>query len=574
MFSPRVFAVDCGAGHVSCGIVNKNKAGRLTLEHFAFESFNPDPSIENEWSGFVGQALADLLRTHKHAGPTSLSLPGHQTLGKFIKTPSVDKSKREKIFAFEAQQNIPYPLSEVVWDHLTVADDGLDMEIMLGAAKLDIVEETCGVLQQLGLIPEAVTPSSVAVLNCYRYNYDDVPENNLIVDIGAHSTHLIFVDSKRFFIRTLPMGGNTITQGLAEEIKQDFSHSESLKVQILSGASDLPESSPSRQAVAKAVQSFVGRLQLEITRSTVNYRRQSGSEQPATLFLTGGGSLIADLPQQLNERVKLPVERLDPLRKVAVSGKAASAAERAALLPGIIGLAIAAHAVPDDTVILTPPSIRKALNFRRRQPWLIAAAALFALAFVPPVVQYKRLHDSLTRENQRLDSAILPLQTVNNRNEANLSRIESARLQIDGIRSLAESKANWINFFTDLQERLAQVGDVWLDELRVQRDTETAAAAPVFSGFGGDDDDYFETPAGGQSEARQLIRLRLSGRLLDINNPTSRVSQDSFARVNSLLESFVGSQFISALESERFNADQPGILQFTFTLVVDPNRPL
>lgn len=214
MFSPRVFAVDCGAGHVSCGIVNKDKSGRLSLEHFAFESFNPDPTIENEWSGFLSQALTDLLRTQKHSGPVSISLPGHQTLSKFIKTPSVDKSKREKIFAFEAQQNIPYPLHEVVWDHLTVADDGLDLEVMLGAAKTEIVDETCDVMRHLGLTPEAVTPSSVATLNCFRYNYDDLEGNNLVVDIGAHSTHLIFVDSKRFFIRTLPMGGNTITQTL------------------------------------------------------------------------------------------------------------------------------------------------------------------------------------------------------------------------------------------------------------------------------------------------------------------------------------------------------------------------
>jgi type IV pilus assembly protein PilM len=74
--------------------------------------------------------------------------------------------------------------------------------------------------------------------------------------------------------------------------------------------------------------------------------------------------------------------------------------------------------------------------------------------------------------------------------------------------------------------------------------------------------------------AAPVLRLQLSGRLLDTANPLSRVSGESFERVKSLLKSFGESQFISSVEKEKFNPTQPGILSFDFILVVDPKKPL
>ncbi len=566
MSSPRVLAVDCGAGHVACGLLQSDKSGRLSLERFAIETFNPDAALEGKWSQLLTQSLSELVHREKFSGAALIGLPGHHTLSKFIKTPAVDKSKRDKIFQFEAQQNIPYPLNEVVWDHLTVADDGLDLEVMLGAAKLDVVENACAAVGESGLAVEGASSSSVALLRCFRYNYPEITDSVLVVDIGARSTNLLFVENERFFIRTIPLAGNTITQSIAEEIKQDFAHSESLKVQVLSGTSELPASSPARAAVANAVQSFIGRLQLEITRSTVNYRRQSGAEQPVSVFLSGGGSLIEDVVSLLSDRLKMPVDRLDPLRNVDVSAAASEARDCQVVLAGMIGLAVP-PAKGEDRFSLLPPSIGSKLAFRRRQPMLVAAAVLTALIFIPPLVQSQRLLAAYKGEAQAYEAATIPLQNKQAASEQNREQIEQSRKQVEAIRSLVESKANWINFLTDLQDRLTRVGDVWLDQLKVQRPTTNGAASsnPVFG-----------QPASGSAAptAPDVIRLQVSGRLLDINNPVSKVSQDSYERVKALLESFVDSRFIQAIESESFNADQPGILRFDFILVVDPQRPL
>ena len=570
MSSSRVFAVDSGAGHVASGVFTADKGGRLTLEQFALESFNPDSTLEEQWNQAVSQSIAPALKREKMAGAATVSLPGHLTLTKFVKTPAVEKGKRDKIIQFEAQQNIPYPLEEVVWDKQIVSDDGLDLEVLLGAVKLDVAEGLCAALEQAGASVEVIAPSALALFRAFKYNYPDAADSVLVLNIGARSTHLLFIDKQRFFVRTIVLAGNTVTQAIAEEIKQDFTHAESIKLQVLGGQSDLPETSPSRLAVTNAVQAFTSRLQLEITRSTVNYRRQYGAEQPACVYVAGGGSLIPDFPATLADKIKIPVERFDPLRKVEISSNASSAKAYSAVLADLVGLATRLTNTAEAPFNLLPPSIGQAIAFRREQPFYVAAAALVVVALAVPILYYHDVVSTARAAEQDLEVTLTPLRSLKSANDANLEKIAEAGKQITGIQGVAESKSNWINFFTDVQNRLVKVEDVWLDKLQVLRPPtaeELAAEAAAAAS---------SSPDGTPTAAPTVppLRLSLSGHLLDRKNPDQKVSQESFARVKDLLKSIGESQFISAVENETFNSDQPGILSFEFILVVNPKKPL
>jgi type IV pilus assembly protein PilM len=602
MASPRVLAVDCGAGHIACGQISRDKSGRLTLDKFAFDAFNPDVALENDWSAMISQALSETAQREKFTGEVALGLPGHHTLAKFLKTPSVAADKRDKIVAFEAQQNIPYPLNEVVWDYQVVSEQGLDLELMLAAIKSDVLAGMCGAVSDAGLSVTSSHPSSLAVLDCFRYNYPEVTGTVLLVDIGARSTNLIFVDPARYSVSTIALAGNSVTQAIAEELKHDFTHCETIKLQVLSGSSDLADTSPARVAVRNAAASFIGKLHLELTRRIVNHRRQSGAEQPAAIYLTGGGSLLAELPTQLGEKLKIPAQRLDALRQVQVAGSAQAATPYSALLAGLVGLAV----LPPKGVrplSLLPAATASRLNFNKRQPIILAAVALGALALFPPTLQAFRANIAAKDHEQAVLSVAQPLENQKRKIQSNQEQLENARKEVEAIQSLAASKYNWINFFTDLQERLVKVEDVWLEKLSVQRATlggEIAAeTSPVFSPQGGPPPGILGgpggpggppvgfaggpgfTPGGGAApapaateETKPIIRLQLSGRLLDRKNPLSKVSEDSYQRVKSLLKSFEESDFIEKVESERFDPNTPGILRFDFVLVVDPARPL
>jgi type IV pilus assembly protein PilM len=566
MSTPRVLAVDSGAGHVACGVFASAKAGRLTLEQFALESFNPDAALEAQWSEFVSQSLETVSGRAKLSGPATLSVPGHLTLTKFIKTPAVDKTKREKVIQFEAQQNIPYPLKEVVWDHLAVSDDGLDLEVMLAAVKLDVMEDYCRSVSSVGFSVDSVSPSPLALYRAFKYNYPEVNGSVLVVNIGARSTNLLFIDGAKFFVRTINLAGNSVTQSIADEVKQDFAQAESLKLQVLGGRSDLPEASPARAAVLTASHAFAGRLHLEITRSTVNYRRTSGAEQPAAIYITGGGSLVPDLVPTLAEKLKSRVERFDPLRNVDVAPAAASARDFSAVLADLVGLATRAIDKAEPAFTLLPPAITKARAFRKQQPVYLAAAAVVVVALALPILHFQQRANVALKQSSILDTEISPLRALRDENVNNLQKIETIKKEVAAIQGLVETKSNWINFFTDLQERLVKVEDVWLEKLQVLRPAAgDLTALPVGGAPAADPDAPKVVP---------VLRLNLSGRLLDKNNPVSKVSQDSYSRVKSLLASFANSQFISAVESERFDSNQPGILRFDFTLVVNPQKPL
>jgi len=162
----------------------------------------------------------------------------------------------------------------------------------------------------------------------------------------------------------------------------------------------------------------------------------------------------------------------------------------------------------------------------------------------------------------------MPLRSLQTRNSDNLAKIEDARKQIAALQGAVETKSNWIDFFSDLQTRLVKIEDVWLDRLQVVRPApgDTAAGEPAAA-----------PPAGGSAPARPAgapLKLTLSGRLLDVANPQSKVSPEARERVKQLLASFAGSQFIASVENEKFDNSQNGLLRFDFTLVINPKKPL
>ena len=580
MRAPRVLAVDIGAGHVACGVFAVGASGRLVLQQFALEPHSSDPSHESRWAVEIAQSLGAIAARRKLSGAAALAVPGHLALTKFIKTPSVAKEKRVKIVSFEAAENIPYPLEEVVWDYMVVADDGFDLEVMLTAVKFDAMQALCSSADAAGFPAERAVPASLALCRAFRYNYPQVLDSVIVVNIGARSTHLLFLEGDRFYVRTLALAGNAVTQAIAEDLRIDFASAEILKVQVLSGKSDLPAASPSRAAVHRATASFVTRLHLEITRSTVNHRRYSGGGAATAVYLTGGGSLIDDLPAGLAEKLRLPVERYAALKNVDVSADArASGAEgSAAMLADLVGLATQLVKPDEASASLLPPVLTAALAFRKRQPWLLAAAALVVLALVPPIVYFHGVTTAIQERTAEVDGQLMPLRALSIRNTENLRQTEEATKQITALRGAYETKANWINFLADLQERLVKVEDVWLDKIQVVRPPapEPGAVAEVQP----PPDGATPPPAGAapasvpEPPKGPPLRLTLSGRLLDVTNPQSKVSPESLQRVKQLLASFTGSQFIGAVENERFDNNQNGLLRFDFTLVINPKKTL
>lgn len=559
MHSSRHFVIDAGAGHLAGGVFSSGAGGKLLLEEFALETRSSDPSLEPGWMERTAQALASVATRKKLRGPAVLAVPGHLTLTKFVKTPAVPGSKRRQVIRFEAAQAIPYPLDAVAWDHLIVADGAQDIELMLTAVKLDVMENLCAAAESAGFPVKRAAASCLALYRAFGVNYPGVQVPVLVVDIGARSTNLVLVaPGGRFFARTFSLAGNAITAAVAEELHLDFARAESLKLHVLAEPPGLGENSLAPEAVQRAVANFSGRLQLEIVRTIGNFSLRTGAVKPMAIYLTGGGSLVTGLAGVLAEKFQLPVEWYDPLRNVELSDRARESGAAAAthLLANLIGLAVPDTANSGEESGLLPPVVRAARAFRRRQPYLAGAATLLALALLAPLGHFHRRATVDAGRTRELLAQVETLRARAGHNTALLGKVTALQKEITALRGVAAAKSNWINFLADLQDRLGQVDDVWLEQLAV-------VPPPVAS-----------APVAGRDFSPPPLQLRLSGRLLDASSPVAKASPASYARVKTLLAGFARSPFVAAIEHERFDQTQPGLLRFDFTLVVNPSHPL
>jgi hypothetical protein len=308
--------------------------------------------------------------------------------------------------------------------------------------------------------------------------------------------------------------------------------------------------------VQRASAHFSVRLAQEIARSLAHARRQMPGESPTALWLTGGGAQLEALPAALAAKLRLPVERYDPLARVELGAEAEDARAAAASLAVLVGLAVPVSPAERDADLL-PPALRESLAFRRRRPWFAAAAMLAAAALLPPIVHYHRVATRAAAQVAVLDARMRPMRSLQGRIAGDLERLESINTEIAALRRTAEARTSWLTFLADLQARLATIEDVWLERLVVVPPPATSAPAPD------------GTPAGPAP-----LKLTVSGRLIDAVQPGSKAGADDYARVRRLLESFAHARFVASVADERFDHSEPGILRFDVTLVIDPAHSL
>jgi type IV pilus assembly protein PilM len=159
----RVVAMDCGASRLALAVFSARPDGSLVLEDSAFFPQAAGDGVGTAWIRGAVEALQSPGIAHRFAGPLFISPPSHESLVKFLKVPQVDDAKRAKVIQFEAQQNIPSPLNEVVWSSEPVFDDVHEFVIALVAAKRELMEELCGSVRRAGAMPARIEPSSLAL---------------------------------------------------------------------------------------------------------------------------------------------------------------------------------------------------------------------------------------------------------------------------------------------------------------------------------------------------------------------------------------------------------------------------
>ena len=479
-----MLCIDIGSSSIKAAEFSYTPNGEMLMERFAFEEFStPDSSLQNI---VESNARVDLLEAlHKvltvnnfYSKKVCLSLSGHDAYIRFVKVPAIvtDEKKIRQIIEFEAKSAIPYDMSEVVWDSqlLKSADDSGEIEAMLVIVKSDEIEEITSLIESVGKQVQFVEVSPTACYNAARLNGVGDTDCELILNIGDRCSSLLFVDSGRLFVRIIPIAGHAITLQISKEFGISYKEAEEMKRRhgfvALGGAYEEPDSEVAA-TVSKIVRNVMTRLHGEISRSINVYRSQQKGRMPEKLYLSGGCSVMGYTPRFFSEKLKMPVEYLNPFKNIALGPEVdkEKLADIAHMFSEPIGLALRNMTTCPVEISLMPHSLQKSIEFKAKTPFFYASAATLLLCLL---VTFFSLSKQAVMANAKKEIAVEQLKKT----ESKVKLLKSAESDFSGVKASYDEAVNLLNERIRWPELINEVqailpNDVWITNFSLSRST-------------------------------------------------------------------------------------------------------
>ena len=341
----------------------------------------------------------------------AISVPGQSGLARFVKLPPVEEKKVLDIVKFEAKQQIPFPLEEVVWDYQKLSDKvevvggfAMETEIGLFAMKRDIINRYLGHYNGVKTEVHVVQMAPLGLTNYATYELlkkrgsDTPPEEAeadlppgkkkrcvVILDIGTDASNLIITDgAKIIWQRPVPLGGSNFTRVLTKEMKLTFAKAEHLK----RNAAKSPDLAQILKSLRPVLTDFVGEVQRSLGYFTNTHR------DAHVAYLVGLGSAfkLPGLQKYLAEKLSLEVRKPSTIDGIAGDAVLNDPVfqENVLTFPVAYGLALqglsALQLSQDDKkkyallrTNLLPQEIHTERLIRAKKPWAAASAACLLL---------------------------------------------------------------------------------------------------------------------------------------------------------------------------------------------------
>jgi len=505
MLSSKSFlCLDFGAGSVKAAEFEVNQAGGLSLKQYGIKALGVEGSQDSKREKVVLAAVQELLTSRGiTARQANVCAPGFQVFSKFVKLPPVDTSKVTQIIQYEAQQNVPYPLEETVWDYQIMgANAAGEMEVLLVAIKADVVEGLFRTTDGAGLKTQLVDASPAALCNAFRYNYGDLDGCTMLLDIGAKTSNLLFFEKGKVFARSINIGANSITQDFVAEAKIPFAKAEELKVNegfvSLGGAYEEPEN-PHQAAISKIARQVMTRLHIQVNQTIQFYRGQQGGSAPQRLFLAGGASIMPYTAQFFAEKLNVGVEYFNPFRNVQLEPNIdlEELAKVAHSFGEVVGLGLRNLAQCPVELNLVPKSIRGKQAFNQKKPYFIATIASVILVVFGVGVFYNQIagikRASLEQLNPPLEQLTKKAEEMDKQNNL----LKRAQQEVDVYTGYLKDRFFWAealvemrNLLVKAEEKIAKPGQdvgVWIETFGTvaQDDVEEEDPNAQYGGMGG-----------------------------------------------------------------------------------------
>ncbi len=438
----------------------------------------PDANPEE----LVREALATFLSRNQLGNDlVALALPGQTSLAKFIQLPPVQASKVAEIVKYEARQQIPFPLEDVIWDYQALGNSSeeggfmLDAEVGLFAMKREQVQHQMAPFAEKNIELELLQIAPIALYNylCFDHlgqlpgQFNESDEYVVALDMGCDATTLLVTNGKKIWNRNVSIGGNHFTRALTKEMKLTFAKAEHLKCNATKA--------PDPRAVFQAMKPVFNDYVTEIQRSMGFFSSVNRNAKIKRLVGVGNGFRLAGLQKFLQQNLQYEVEPITNFPKLVGDQVLTAPLFQENLLTFVVpyGLAIQALKKSHVRTSLLPPEIVVARKIRRKKPWAVATAATMLVGLALSAAGYGSVMASVSKDRfgdaekqtEQLEQHAGSLKAAYSKET---SRNKKAHERGDVLVGSLKSRENWLEIYKAIDECLPRdVGDQ-LDETNIK----------------------------------------------------------------------------------------------------------
>jgi type IV pilus assembly protein PilM len=470
----KTLVLDLGMQSLRIAEFVLNDSGRLQILRGARRELMLDPSLDTSRPDQIKLALHDILKGWKlHRADVVCVLPAHTVFTRVVplEVPGGSAGQVDAVVKFEAHQNIPFPLEEVVWDYVVMGDTPSgSVNVAFVAVKTDLLESLCHAVSSTGLNITSVLVSPLALYDAFLYSSPDLAATTtLLLDIGSRTSNMVISAEGAFFSRSIPSGGLAVTSAIAKDIHSELDEAEQLKVtrgSVALGAGYEQPHDPVEANIARISRQTLLKTQADISRSLSYYKTNLGGGEPTTILVTGGMASMPYLAEFFTEKLQKETSFFNPTASLDATDEARSFLESNPNNCGeLVGGALTLTSVPRTKINLLPPSVSKKRVFAKRFPYLVAGVVFF-LASLGAWYGFAIQAASITRTaTATIDAQITKETSISNQMQSIGSKEASINQTSDTLLSAISLREAYPRILAELSSKVPE-RYLWITEIQ------------------------------------------------------------------------------------------------------------
>jgi type IV pilus assembly protein PilM len=320
----QLIGIDIGSYSIKIAEIQDTKRG-MVLKNFGIIKLPPDAIVEGSIRemGIVSEAIKNLLKNLKIKNKNvATSISGYSIIVKKIIIPWQESKELEKTIQNEAEQYIPFDINDVNLDYQILTSENeeeqqeRDMDVLLVAAKKDIVEEYTNLFRLIEYNPVVLDIDAFALQNTFEISDKEQSGCNALAHIGSQQLTInIIKDGVSIFTRDSSHGGNQVTNEIKRKLNVSYQEAEKIKLGAIS------VEKKQMLIVEEIFTSTIAKWVREIRRALDFVTSTFSDVQVENIFLSGGSSLIPGFPEYLGLETGLKIETLNPFANLEVNNK-------------------------------------------------------------------------------------------------------------------------------------------------------------------------------------------------------------------------------------------------------------